>query len=144
MLVLTRRSGEKIRIAEDITITVLRIQGNSIRLGIEAPRSVSVVRAELPPQANQVASPESKPIEKPPISTPVTARAGSQVVHKAPHRRNQGPLARRVSRRRLGNHGRNEPQARLNPTATHSDSKRPMATWNPPAATPAISATLTA
>lgn len=48
MLVLSRRIGEKIEIGEGITVTVLRISGKSIRLGIEAPKSVAIRRAEIP------------------------------------------------------------------------------------------------
>ena len=47
MLVLTRKYQEKIRIGENITITVLRMKGKAVRLGIEAPSSVPVVRGEL-------------------------------------------------------------------------------------------------
>jgi carbon storage regulator len=47
MLVLTRKQNEKIRIGDSITITVLRMKGKSIRLGIEAPHSVNVFRGEL-------------------------------------------------------------------------------------------------
>jgi carbon storage regulator len=47
MLVLSRKLGEKIIIDGQIAITVVRIDRNQIRLGIEAPRSVSVVREEL-------------------------------------------------------------------------------------------------
>jgi carbon storage regulator CsrA len=47
MLVLGRKVGEKIHIGSDITITVLLARGNKIRLGIEAPESVPVLRAEL-------------------------------------------------------------------------------------------------
>lgn len=47
MLVLTRKYQEKIRIGENITITVLRMKGKAVRLGIEAPASVPVVRGEL-------------------------------------------------------------------------------------------------
>lgn len=46
MLVLTRKVQEKIRIGNDITITVVRIKGNSVRIGIEAPESVRVMRPE--------------------------------------------------------------------------------------------------
>jgi len=48
MLVLTRKLQEKIQIGNDITITILRMKGNTVRVGIEAPRDVRVVRAELP------------------------------------------------------------------------------------------------
>ena len=47
MLVLTRKYQEKIRIGENITITVLRMKGKAVRLGIEAPGDVPVVRGEL-------------------------------------------------------------------------------------------------
>lgn len=48
MLVLSRKLREKIQIGDDVTITILRVKGNSVRVGIEAPRSVKVVRGELP------------------------------------------------------------------------------------------------
>lgn len=50
MLVLTRKINQQIRLNDDITITVLRAKGNSIRIGIDAPRSVRVVRGELEPR----------------------------------------------------------------------------------------------
>jgi carbon storage regulator CsrA len=47
MLVLTRKQQEKIRIGDDIVITVLRMKGKYVRLGIEAPSNVQVLRGEL-------------------------------------------------------------------------------------------------
>jgi carbon storage regulator len=47
MLVLTRKHQEKIRIGNDITITILRTKGKAVRLGIEAPAEVPVIRGEL-------------------------------------------------------------------------------------------------
>ena len=47
MLVLTRKVNEQIKIGEDITITLVRIKGNCVRIGIEAPREVRVMRGEL-------------------------------------------------------------------------------------------------
>ena len=47
MLVLTRKYQEKIRIGDHITITVLKMKGKAVRLGIEAPSEVSVLRGEL-------------------------------------------------------------------------------------------------
>jgi carbon storage regulator len=47
MLVLTRKYQEKIRIGNNITITVLRMKGKAVRLGIEAPAEVPVIRGEL-------------------------------------------------------------------------------------------------
>lgn len=49
MLVLTRKAQEEILIGDSIRISIVRIKGNTVRLGIEAPRDVRVVRAELPP-----------------------------------------------------------------------------------------------
>lgn len=47
MLVLTRRRGQSILIGDDIKIVVLEVTGDQIRIGIEAPRSVSVHREEV-------------------------------------------------------------------------------------------------
>lgn len=47
MLVLTRRPGETIRIGTDVTVTVLEVRGDQIRIGIDAPRSVKVHREEV-------------------------------------------------------------------------------------------------
>ena len=47
MLVLTRKRMEKLYIGGDICVTVVRLEGSQVRLGIDAPRDVSVVRAEL-------------------------------------------------------------------------------------------------
>lgn len=47
MLVLSRKLGEQILIDGDIVITVLRVQGNRVRLGIDAPDSVAVKRGEI-------------------------------------------------------------------------------------------------
>jgi carbon storage regulator len=47
MLLLTRRPGEKLIINENVTVTVLSVKGNQIRIGIEAPRDVKVHREEI-------------------------------------------------------------------------------------------------
>jgi carbon storage regulator len=47
MLVLSRRVGEKIRIGDDVTVTIVRMAGGVVRVGIEAPRETPVVREEL-------------------------------------------------------------------------------------------------
>jgi len=47
MLILTRRVGESLIIGENITITVLGVKGNQTRLGVNAPRDVSVHREEI-------------------------------------------------------------------------------------------------
>ena len=47
MLVLSRKEGERIRIGDKITVTVLEIRGDKVRIGIEAPETVSVHRQEV-------------------------------------------------------------------------------------------------
>ncbi|WBM81321.1 carbon storage regulator CsrA [Cryobacterium breve] len=47
MLVLTRKPGEKILIGDDIVITVLDVRGDSIRIGVDAPRGVKIQRDEV-------------------------------------------------------------------------------------------------
>ena len=47
MLVLSRKLNERIRIGDDIEITVLRLKGGTVKIGIAAPKEVHVVRSEL-------------------------------------------------------------------------------------------------
>lgn len=47
MLILTRRVGETLIIGEEVTVTVLGIKGNQVRIGVKAPKDVSVHREEI-------------------------------------------------------------------------------------------------
>ncbi len=47
MLILTRRIGESVMIGDKVTVTVLGVKGNQVRLGVNAPRDVSVHREEI-------------------------------------------------------------------------------------------------
>ena len=47
MLILTRRTGETVMIGNEVTLTVLGVKGNQVRIGINAPKSVAVHREEI-------------------------------------------------------------------------------------------------
>jgi carbon storage regulator len=68
MLVLSRKVGEEIVIGDNIRVRVVSVQGNQIRLGFDAPREVSIQRAELLERAEREAA----------------ARTAAQVSDKAP------------------------------------------------------------
>lgn len=59
MLVLTRKPDEQIRIGDDIVITIVRVKGNTIRVGVEAPKGVRVIRGELEGKPKDSAATES-------------------------------------------------------------------------------------
>jgi carbon storage regulator len=68
MLVLTRKQNEGILIGNDIVVTVINIEGDKIRLGIEAPKNIRVIREELLKEIGQenkmAAHSEYRPIKK--------------------------------------------------------------------------------
>lgn len=83
MLVLTRKLQERIHIGDNVTITVVRIKGNTVRVGIEAPDDVRVVRGEVmeresPPasgegEASSVEHPEAAGVEADDDTAPLAA-----------------------------------------------------------------------
>ena len=88
MLVLTRKLMEKLFIGDDICVTVVRLEGGQVRLGIEAPREITVVRAELVPErlsahgktsaaTSGSASPPPAPLPLPRPTTPPPNHVGT-------------------------------------------------------------------
>jgi len=67
VLIITRKPGEKIMLGDDVVVHVMEIVGNSVRIGIQAPRSVPVYREEIwnavreENQAAAAASPDALP-----------------------------------------------------------------------------------
>jgi carbon storage regulator len=63
MLVVSRRAGESVVIGDDITVSVLEVRGDVVRIGIDAPRSVAVHREELLAQLAQSNQSAASPTE---------------------------------------------------------------------------------
>lgn len=64
MLVLSRKKDEKILIGDSITLMVIEIRGDKVRLGIDAPRDVTVHREEVYEAIKREQSPEDSAVEK--------------------------------------------------------------------------------
>lgn len=52
MLILTRRVGDSLYVGDDIVVTVLEVNGFQVRIGIDAPKDVAIVREEIAPEFN--------------------------------------------------------------------------------------------
>ena len=65
MLILMRKPGETICIGDDITITVIGLERNRVRIGIKAPRTVVVDREEIAAKKRQGLEPTLKPVTSP-------------------------------------------------------------------------------
>lgn len=93
MLVLSRKIDDEIIIDENITIRVLRVKGNTVRIGITAPSDVSIMRGELPRREIEFELP---------ISTDTTEEPDSEIrfqryAPEPPKRNRLAELARKVT-----------------------------------------------
>jgi len=61
MLILTRRVGETLMVGDDVTITVLGVKGNQVRIGVNAPKDVAVHREEIYQRIQKEKDPEATP-----------------------------------------------------------------------------------
>ena len=78
MLVLTRKLMEKLYIGDEICVTVVRLENGQVRLGIDAPREIAVVRAELTEGGPRRPRPAREELATPaPAEPPVTIRSAS-------------------------------------------------------------------
>lgn len=64
MLVLSRQTGDRIQIGDDIVLTVIKVTPHSVRIGVEAPASIAIVRAELIKASQQPAPENNLPASK--------------------------------------------------------------------------------
>jgi carbon storage regulator len=69
MLILTRRVGETVMIGNDVTVTVLGVKGNQVRVGINAPKNVAVHREEIYERIKREQQGEQSSDESPSSST---------------------------------------------------------------------------
>jgi carbon storage regulator len=83
MLILTRRIGESLRIGEDVSVTVLGINGIQVRLGVAAPKSISVHREEIFQRIVEEGSPA---VAAPPEAVAPVPK-GVRITSKNPRRR---------------------------------------------------------
>lgn len=71
MLVLSRKSGERIRIGNDVVLTLLKIGPGRVQIGFEAPREVRIIRDEL----HEIDAPPASPNAAPSVDVPRRASA---------------------------------------------------------------------
>jgi len=124
MLVLTRKTQEQIQIGDNITITIIRVKGQAVRVGIEAPKDVRVMRAEL----NESAPKESKSDAKQPVPAAAPARCSTSAVSVGDATPCQSPLSGHVAMTRRLPGASTAPMVRrtqrLGPAALRSVGKR--------------------
>jgi carbon storage regulator len=86
MLVLTRKLMEKLYIGNEICVTVVRLEGGQVRLGIDAPRDIAVVRAELLLDSREPAEPVSLADNGLPLTTRPGLARGTGIRRRGPSR----------------------------------------------------------
>ena len=97
MLVLTRKTQQQIKIGNNITITIVRVTGQAVRVGIEAPEEIRVVRGELIGKPDKNAEHE---VASPAADSGASSKPAEESAHPAA---SAGPLASRC-RNRLKSH----------------------------------------
>src|SRR5271156_5334943 len=78
MLVLTRKTEQKIQIGDQITITILQVKGQAVKIGIQAPKDVRVLRSEVKAFDDPVGS---SPIAKGVAAQPAVMQSYTDAVH---------------------------------------------------------------
>lgn len=81
MLVLSRKVGEKIVIGDNITITLVRMAGNRVSIGVDAPGEVRVIRGEILPEGRTELRPELLPERHSPFASNANPETNSLTVN---------------------------------------------------------------
>jgi carbon storage regulator CsrA len=113
MLVLSRKECEEIRIGDDITIRILSIKGNTVRIGFEAPKQVGIVRGELQAQSEMM-----------PDVLQIPTQVKTQRTRRFSENRQNGESERRTP---------SERQSRTNPAIASDSGARPLSALLPSA-----------
>jgi carbon storage regulator len=120
MLVLSRRESQSIVIGKDVVVTVVSIRGDQVRIGIDAPRSITVHRKEVAvaiETANREAAAAADidplslpaPLPRPPGSGGAKAPSGGAAPSKAPSKGSEGVSSQRRGTTRHPGHGTARP-----------------------------------
>ena len=136
MLVLTRKTEQKIQIGDQITITILQVKGQAVKVGIQAPKDVRVLRSEVKAFDDPV---ESSPAAKGAEAEPAMIETYTSAVHNAADDRGRAEAAftasRHVEARQsatvgLFSHLRRRPQAMPLKPADRLRDRMNSASWN--------------
>jgi carbon storage regulator CsrA len=104
MLVLSRKAREQIQIGDEVVVTILQVKGQSVRIGIEAPKNVRVLRSELPRHETASSEAAADVADHEPTTKTKTrsSRATPRSAHPGEHseRSQSSPLASHLDARR--------------------------------------------
>jgi carbon storage regulator CsrA len=95
MLVLTRKTEQKIQIGDQITITILQVKGQAVKVGIQAPKDVRVLRSEVKAFDDPV---DSSPVAKGSDTATVVTQSYTSAVHDTANNRGRAEAGVTVSR----------------------------------------------
>jgi carbon storage regulator CsrA len=141
MLVLTRKTNEQIQIGDHVVITILQVKGQSVRIGIEAPREIRVLRSELPRTENEpmeTPSVESAPRPRRTKTPRIRGESQRAMLANSPLLASAAPLAMRVEHRRIPRPDRLQTPDLANRVATLArEITRPLTAAAPPNRLPA-------
>ncbi|HEY2841178.1 MAG TPA: carbon storage regulator [Pirellulales bacterium] len=80
MLVLSRKVGERIVVGDVIVITVVRLGQGSVRIGVEAPNEMAIMRQELVADAKDEVAPNAEPAESTPSANAITSAVPTEAL----------------------------------------------------------------